>query len=110
MKPLNGTGLHKRCQAGGPFDGDIQREDAFVWVRYEDKDEYIKEPKKKQRGRKNRLNIEVEKLDNKHGAILDSDRDGNVANVKMRAEYLASIREEDDEVLKKSKILRKKIT
>jgi hypothetical protein len=43
------------------------------------------------------------------GAILDSDKYGDRANYKMRADYLASIREEaqlDDGMMKKTKIRR----
>lgn len=50
----------------------------------------------------------IDLQDNESGAILDFDAEGSSANFKMRADYLASIREED-EILKKTKIIQRKL-
>lgn len=81
MVPLDGKGLHKRVQVGGPFDGsDMQREDAFILSLDDDKELYQKAKKLKARGRKNRHTMEVDRLDAKHGAVLDGDMNGSLIN------------------------------
>lgn len=76
MKRLNGTGLNKHCQKGGPFDDDKHRADTYLVSHEEDTLEYIKFKAKKVRGRKNKYTNEIDGWDNKNGAALDTDADG----------------------------------
>lgn len=109
MKKLNGAGVNKSFQKGGPFDNDKHRADSYIVSVEGEYDEYQRTRDKKQRGRKNRVDNEIDSWDNKNGAVLDTDADGQSANYKLRAEFLSSIREED-EVLKKTKTIMKKLT
>jgi len=40
MVKLNGKGVNKGTQAGGPYEGDIKREDTFILSTEEDLDLY----------------------------------------------------------------------
>jgi len=55
------------------------------------------------------LYSEIDEQDHKSGALLDGDAEGSFANFKLRDEYLASIREED-ELMSKTKLIQKKLT
>jgi hypothetical protein len=74
----------------------------------DDNEEWQRPKDQKQRGRKNRYSVEIDKQDNESGTMLDIDAEGSSANFKMRADYLASIREED-EILKKTKIIKRNL-